>query len=140
MESSRMSVSTGKLYRGRQLYGCNTGVSGRGWKRTNLPDIRGRWGQSRFYSTYIRLLDIPFEGVEDLKCAVDYLTTLPYVEQGKEGGYRAMCRCRIYSREALKILLLKNEGVIINIPSVNRERPFCGAAYTATEGALNTLF
>lgn len=42
-------------------------------------------------------------------------------------------------REALKIFLPKNEGVIINITSVNGERPFCGAAYTATKGALNTL-
>lgn len=44
-----------------------------------------------------------------------------------------------YIREALKIFLPKNEGVIINITSVNGERPFCGAAYTATKGALNTL-
>ncbi len=44
-----------------------------------------------------------------------------------------------YIREALKIFLPKNEGVIINISSVNGARPFCGAAYTATKGALNTL-
>ena len=44
-----------------------------------------------------------------------------------------------YIREALKIFLPKNDGVIINISSVNGERPFCGAAYTATKGALNTL-
>lgn len=42
-------------------------------------------------------------------------------------------------REALKIFLPKDEGVIINITSVNGLRPFCGAAYTATKGALNTL-
>lgn len=42
-------------------------------------------------------------------------------------------------REALKIFLPKNEGVIINISSVNGVRPFCGATYTATKGALNTL-
>jgi NAD(P)-dependent dehydrogenase (short-subunit alcohol dehydrogenase family) len=42
-------------------------------------------------------------------------------------------------REALKIFLPKNEGVIINISSVNGTRPFCGAAYTSTKGALNTL-
>ena len=29
--------------------------------------------------------------------------------------------------------------MIINISSVNGARPFCGAAYTATKGALNTL-
>ena len=42
-------------------------------------------------------------------------------------------------REALKIFLPKNEGVIINVSSVNGVRPFCGAAYTSTKGALNTL-
>ena len=44
-----------------------------------------------------------------------------------------------YIREALKIFLPKNDGVIINISSVNGERPFCGATYTSTKGALNTL-
>ena len=44
-----------------------------------------------------------------------------------------------YIREALKIFLPKNDGVIINISSVNGTRPFCGASYTASKGALNTL-
>lgn len=44
-----------------------------------------------------------------------------------------------YIREALKIFLPKNEGVIINVSSVNGTRPFCGATYTSTKGALNTL-
>ena len=44
-----------------------------------------------------------------------------------------------YIREALKIFLPKNEGVIINISSVNGTRPFCGATYTSTKGALLTL-
>lgn len=44
-----------------------------------------------------------------------------------------------YIREALKEFLPKNEGVIINVSSVNGTRPFCGATYTATKGALNTL-
>lgn len=44
-----------------------------------------------------------------------------------------------YIREALKIFLPKDDGVIINISSVNGERPFCGATYTSTKGALNTL-
>ena len=39
-----------------------------------------------------------------------------------------------YIREALKIFLPKNDGVIINISSVNGARPFCGAT-----GGLNTL-
>jgi NAD(P)-dependent dehydrogenase (short-subunit alcohol dehydrogenase family) len=44
-----------------------------------------------------------------------------------------------YIREALKIFLPKNDGVIINVSSVNGIRPFCGATYTSTKGALNTL-
>ena len=32
-----------------------------------------------------------------------------------------------YIREALKVFLPKNDGVIINISSVNGTRPFCGA-------------
>lgn len=44
-----------------------------------------------------------------------------------------------YIREALKIFIPKNEGVIINISSVNGNRPFCGATYTSSKGALNTL-
>lgn len=44
-----------------------------------------------------------------------------------------------YIREALKVFLPKNEGVIINVSSVNGLRPFCGATYTSTKGALNTL-
>lgn len=44
-----------------------------------------------------------------------------------------------YIREALKIFLPQNDGVIINISSVNGTRPFCGATYTSTKGALNTL-
>lgn len=44
-----------------------------------------------------------------------------------------------YIREALKVFLPQNEGVIINISSVNGNRPFCGATYTSTKGALNTL-
>lgn len=44
-----------------------------------------------------------------------------------------------YIREALKIFLPKNDGVIINISSVNGTRPFCGATYTSTKGAINTL-
>lgn len=44
-----------------------------------------------------------------------------------------------FIREALKIFMPKNEGVIINVSSVNGTRPFCGASYTASKGALNTL-
>ena len=44
-----------------------------------------------------------------------------------------------FIREALKIFMPKNEGCIINISSVNGDRPFCGAAYTSSKGAINTL-
>lgn len=40
-----------------------------------------------------------------------------------------------FIREALKIFLPKNEGCIINIFSVNGDRPFCGAAYTSQTGS-----
>ena len=33
-----------------------------------------------------RLLDNPFERVEDIKCGVDYLTTLPYVDHNRIGA------------------------------------------------------
>ena len=44
-----------------------------------------------------------------------------------------------YIRESLKVFLPKNEGCIINISSVNGTRPFCGAAYTSSKGAIDTL-
>ena len=44
-----------------------------------------------------------------------------------------------FIREALKIFLPKNDGCIINISSVNGDRPFCGASYTSSKGAINTL-
>ena len=44
-----------------------------------------------------------------------------------------------FIRESLKVFLPKNEGCIINISSVNGERPFCGASYTSSKGAINTL-
>lgn len=44
-----------------------------------------------------------------------------------------------FIRESLKIFLPKNDGCIINISSVNGTRPFCGASYTSSKGAINTL-
>ncbi|MBR6900645.1 MAG: SDR family NAD(P)-dependent oxidoreductase [Synergistaceae bacterium] len=44
-----------------------------------------------------------------------------------------------FIRESLKIFMPKNDGCIINISSVNGERPFCGASYTSSKGAINTL-
>lgn len=40
-----------------------------------------------------------------------------------------------YIREALKIFLPKNDGVIINVSSVNGTRPFCGATKTPAHEA-----
>ena len=44
-----------------------------------------------------------------------------------------------YTREALKIFMPKNEGVIITVSSVNGKRPICGATYTASKGAVDTF-
>ena len=44
-----------------------------------------------------------------------------------------------FIRESLKIFLPKNEGCIINISSVNGDRPFCGASYTSSKGAINDV-
>jgi len=44
-----------------------------------------------------------------------------------------------YTREAVKYFLPKNEGVIINVSSVNGKRPVCGATYTASKGAVDTF-
>jgi 3-oxoacyl-[acyl-carrier protein] reductase len=44
-----------------------------------------------------------------------------------------------YCREAVQHFIPRGEGVIINVSSVNGERPICGVAYTATKGAVNTL-
>lgn len=42
-----------------------------------------------------------------------------------------------FIRESLKVFLPKNEGCIINISSVNGTRPFCGASYTSSKGAIS---
>lgn len=44
-----------------------------------------------------------------------------------------------YIREALKVFLPKNEGVIVNVSSVGAVRPIFGSAYVASKGALNAL-
>jgi 3-oxoacyl-[acyl-carrier protein] reductase len=45
----------------------------------------------------------------------------------------------IYCREAVKHMLPRKSGVIVNISSVNGVRPMCGAVYTSSKGGLNTL-
>lgn len=44
-----------------------------------------------------------------------------------------------YIREALKIFLPKDEGVITNASSVNWTRPFCGATYTAATLSISPV-
>jgi 3-oxoacyl-[acyl-carrier protein] reductase len=44
-----------------------------------------------------------------------------------------------YCREAVRHFLPRNEGVIVNVSSVNGDLPICGASYTSTKGAVNTL-
>ncbi len=44
-----------------------------------------------------------------------------------------------YVREALKYFLPKDDGVIINVTSVNGKHPINGVAYASSKGALNTL-
>lgn len=41
----------------------------------------------------------------------------------------------LYRRRKYLIFFPKNEGCIINISSVNGDRPFCGAAYTSQTGS-----
>ena len=45
----------------------------------------------------------------------------------------------IYTREALKYMLPKGSGSIINVSSVNGVRPMCGSAYSTTKGGVNIL-
>lgn len=44
-----------------------------------------------------------------------------------------------YCREAIQHFMPRNEGVIVNVSSVNGELPICGVAYTSTKGAVNTM-
>ena len=44
-----------------------------------------------------------------------------------------------FCREAVQHFIPRNEGVIVNVSSVNGELPICGVAYTSTKGAVNTM-
>lgn len=44
-----------------------------------------------------------------------------------------------YTNEALKIFLPKNEGRIINLSSICATRPWCGASYNASKGAISNI-
>lgn len=51
-------------------------------------------------------------------------------------GSSASSLCiHLYRRRKYLIFFPKNEGCIINIFSVNGDRPFCGAAYTSQTGS-----
>lgn len=44
-----------------------------------------------------------------------------------------------FCREAINHMMPRNEGRIINVSSVNGNKPICGVAYTTTKGGLNTM-
>ncbi|MFS4469882.1 SDR family NAD(P)-dependent oxidoreductase [Chryseobacterium sp. T20] len=44
-----------------------------------------------------------------------------------------------YCREAVQHFMPRNEGVIVNVTSVNGSLPVCGVAYTSTKGAVNIM-
>ncbi|MCA0919247.1 SDR family NAD(P)-dependent oxidoreductase [Pseudooceanicola nanhaiensis] len=44
-----------------------------------------------------------------------------------------------FCREAINHMMPRNEGRIINVSSVNGNKPICGVAYTSTKGAINTM-
>ena len=44
-----------------------------------------------------------------------------------------------FIREGLKSILPKNKGCILNVSSVNGERPFCGASDPSSKGEINPL-
>jgi 3-oxoacyl-[acyl-carrier protein] reductase len=44
-----------------------------------------------------------------------------------------------FCREAVQHFIPRNEGVIVNVSSVNGTLPICGVAYTSTKGAVNTM-
>jgi NAD(P)-dependent dehydrogenase (short-subunit alcohol dehydrogenase family) len=44
-----------------------------------------------------------------------------------------------HCREAIQHFLSRNEGVIVNVTSINGSLPLCGLTYTSTKGAVNTM-
>ncbi|WP_277962659.1 SDR family oxidoreductase [Pseudomonas sp. RIT-To-2] len=44
-----------------------------------------------------------------------------------------------FCREAIQHFMPRNEGVIVNVSSINGSLPVCGVAYTSTKGAVNIL-
>lgn len=44
-----------------------------------------------------------------------------------------------YCREAVQHFMPRNEGVIVNVSSVNGHRPICGAAYVASKAGVHNM-
>lgn len=73
-------------------------------------------------------------GIADL-CSIEE-TTDEVLEQVVNVNYLGLFR---FCREAVLHFMPRNEGVIVNVSSVNGELPLCGPAYTSTKGAVNNL-
>lgn len=104
-----------------------------------LADVTSKEDITRVFDTTIQTfgdLDILINnaGISD-EYAIDE-TTDEWIDHVLDVNLSAPMR---YAREALKYFMPKNDGVIINITSVNGDRPIGGAAYTSSKGALNTL-
>jgi NAD(P)-dependent dehydrogenase (short-subunit alcohol dehydrogenase family) len=63
-------------------------------------------------------------------------TTDEHMEKVVQINYLGVFR---YCREAVRHFMPRNEGVIVNVSSVNGDLPLCGVAYTSTKGAVNTM-
>lgn len=104
-----------------------------------LADVTSKDNITKVFDTAIQTfgdLDILVNnaGISD-EYAIDE-TTDEWLDHVLDVNLNAPIR---YAREALKYFIPKNDGVIINITSVNGDRPIGGAAYTSSKGALNTL-
>ena len=73
-------------------------------------------------------------GVLDMVAIED--TTDEHMEEIVQINYLGVFR---YCREAVRHFMPRNEGVIVNVSSVNGDLPLCGVAYTSTKGAVNTM-
>jgi 3-oxoacyl-[acyl-carrier protein] reductase len=73
-------------------------------------------------------------GIGDMTAIED--TTDEHMEKIVQINYLGVFR---YCREAARHFMIRNEGVIVNVSSVNGDLPLCGVAYTSTKGAVNTL-
>ncbi|MGW4561732.1 SDR family NAD(P)-dependent oxidoreductase [Streptomyces sp. NPDC004561] len=63
-------------------------------------------------------------------------TTDEHFEEVLQINYFGVFR---FCREAVQHFIPRNEGVIVNVTSVNGSLPVCGVAYTSTKGAVNTM-